>query len=376
MVFKLPSFQDLSPDQEMILNLPLTGKHLITGPPGSGKTVMALHRAMMLNRAGQRPTMIVYNKVLSWYLEDTLKTEGLNGNARTRDTFLPNWFRRHYRQEIPRLPSGQFNYDWDAILNLVTSDRHPEPPKLDHLIVDEGQDFPPEFYNLVDYISSNVTIFADDNQSVSDRPSRVQDILYHAGFPPHHRLTQNHRNSRQIALVAREYYCGTEDAPPELPERTGPVPWLVHYPSLPEQVNGILRYEAAMPKAHIGVLTGKSEMQNTIHRLLTGRTKHPIQRYQYGLDTRRIRFGQPGIVLLNYQSAKGLEFDVLIMPGGESSHLRWENDVHKMATYVQTSRPRFDLRVLYSSDYLPDIVRHIPEQLFRRYVVNAPGNGS
>lgn len=369
MVFKLPSFQDLSPDQEMILNLPLTGKWLITGPPGSGKTVMALHRAMMLNRAGQRPTLIVYNNVLSWYLKDTIRTEGLNGDARTYHSFLPDWFRRNYRQEIPRLPSDQFDYDWETILGILTSDSHPEPPKLDHLIVDEGQDFSPNFYEMLGYIADNVTIFADDNQSVSDRPSKVRGIFAHAGSPAHYRLTHNHRNSRQIALVAREYYCGTEDEPPDLPERTGTVPYVVRYPSLAEQANGILRYEAAMPKKHIGVLTGSNEMQDTIHGLLVGRTVNPLQRYQAGRNTAPINFNQPGIVLLNFQSVKGLEFDVLLLPGGESSYLRWSNDRHRMATYVQTSRPRFDLRVLYSADYLPDIVRHLPPDVYRHHVV-------
>lgn len=368
MVFKLPSFQDLSPDQEMILDLPLDGKWLVTGPPGSGKTVMAILRAVTLSRSGQHPTLIVYNRVLNWYLEDVIDAMGLRGAARTYNAFLSNWFWRHYQQDVPHLPSSRFDYDWNTILEIVTS--NPEPPKLDHLIVDEGQDFPPQFYQMLGYISNNVTIFADDNQPLTRTSSMVHDIQQNAIPEAHYQLRQNFRNSRPIALVARQYYCGTVDAPPDLPERSGTVPYLVRYPNLREQVNGILRYEAAMPRAHIGVVTGTNAMQNTIHDLLAGRTVNPLQRYQAGHNAGRIDFNQPGIVLLNFQSVKGLEFDVLLIPGGESSYLRWNNDRHRMATYVQTSRPRFDLRVLYSAEYLPDIVRHLPPEVYRHHVVS------
>ena len=40
---KLPPYNLLSREQSDVYELPLEGKFLIVGPPGSGKTVIALH---------------------------------------------------------------------------------------------------------------------------------------------------------------------------------------------------------------------------------------------------------------------------------------------------------------------------------------------
>ncbi len=61
---RLPPVEDLTRNQREIIDLPLVESHLITGAPGSGKSVMAVHRAKMLISQG-RPTMILmFNKTL------------------------------------------------------------------------------------------------------------------------------------------------------------------------------------------------------------------------------------------------------------------------------------------------------------------------
>ena len=49
---KLPSSTDLSEEQNEIYWQPLDSRMLVTGPPGTGKTVMALYRGQMVAKAG------------------------------------------------------------------------------------------------------------------------------------------------------------------------------------------------------------------------------------------------------------------------------------------------------------------------------------
>jgi Cdc6-like AAA superfamily ATPase len=64
---KLPSYQDLSKEQDRINNLPLEGSYLVTGPPGTGKTVMALYRAQMLSKRNAKAQLLMYSRLLSQY---------------------------------------------------------------------------------------------------------------------------------------------------------------------------------------------------------------------------------------------------------------------------------------------------------------------
>ena len=45
--------EQLDPDQRKAIALPLTGDHLIVGPPGSGKTNLVLLRAAYLQAKGK-----------------------------------------------------------------------------------------------------------------------------------------------------------------------------------------------------------------------------------------------------------------------------------------------------------------------------------
>ena len=64
---RLPAFEDLSKEQDLIYNLDLDGNHLVTGPPGTGKSIMALYRAQVLSFDEREPAVLMYNNVLQQY---------------------------------------------------------------------------------------------------------------------------------------------------------------------------------------------------------------------------------------------------------------------------------------------------------------------
>ena len=60
----LPSYDDLDESQDAVLFLPLEGNWLITGPPGTGKSVMSLFRLQRMNNQGNQTELLVYNRCL------------------------------------------------------------------------------------------------------------------------------------------------------------------------------------------------------------------------------------------------------------------------------------------------------------------------
>ncbi|SVD74041.1 uncharacterized protein METZ01_LOCUS426895, partial [marine metagenome] len=49
-MWELPDPEDLGDDQKKVIKLDFDQSHLVSGPPGSGKSVMAVYRTMALDR--------------------------------------------------------------------------------------------------------------------------------------------------------------------------------------------------------------------------------------------------------------------------------------------------------------------------------------
>ena len=66
MAIRMPNRSDLASEQKQVLDdLPREGLSLITGPPGTGKTVIGLWRALELSRRGTETVRFVcFNRIL------------------------------------------------------------------------------------------------------------------------------------------------------------------------------------------------------------------------------------------------------------------------------------------------------------------------
>ena len=63
MAFIFPRYSELTDSQRTIINLPLHKNHVVTGAPGTGKSVIAIYRASDMCNAGFDVLMLVYNIV-------------------------------------------------------------------------------------------------------------------------------------------------------------------------------------------------------------------------------------------------------------------------------------------------------------------------
>jgi superfamily I DNA/RNA helicase len=358
---RLPSYQDLSREQDKINNLPLDGSYLVVGPPGTGKTVMALYRAQMLARKHAKLAILMHNRLLSQYTSDAAKKLGVDAYVDTFARWLFAFWLGQYRRRYPQL--RKYIPDWERILVLLNED----PPArgiLPYLIVDEGQDIAPGFYLAAQYLSKHLTVFADENQRITDQHSQLSDIRSYSGLTSTHKLTRNYRNTREIAELASCFYTGLSTGVADLPARSGDVPVLKRHANVDRAADFITKYEKTRSDQDIGVLVPDIRTRGVLADKLKGKTRRKVEVFVggQGANAQQLSFGKPGIKLLCYASAKGLEFDAVFLP--ELQNFRTDPSLpeFKMMMYVLCSRARENLFLMYSGNGEPRVVSALPKQ--------------
>lgn len=357
---KLPSYQDLSKEQDGINNLPLDGSYLVLGPPGTGKTVMALYRTSMLNGNGTKVSLLMYSRLLSQYTSDATNELDLDGSVSTFHRWLYGFYLSAYHKRYPQVKP--YMPEWGAILSRLNTE---PPPRgtLSHLIVDEGQDLAPEFYLAAQHCATAITVFADENQRLNTATnSTIAQIKSHAHLTNVRTLTRNYRNTKEIAILAAHFYTGLVSGIPEPPTRSGETPLMLRHGGLRETLDFLIRFEKAHQDLDIGVLVPNKKVQNRILSALTGLTASPAQSFVGGKGAQcaALSFGEPGIKVICYQSAKGLEFDAVFLPELQECTMDISLPEFKMMFYVLISRARDYLFLSSSGAGDPRVLNAFP----------------
>jgi DNA helicase IV len=364
-VLRLPGYEELSKEQQHIFDLPLDESHIVTGPPGSGKTVMAIYRAEMLHRTRSEPTLLLmYGRLLSRYSTAAVRDLGIESIVFNYHAWFRDWFREAYGRQPPKATAHEF--DWEQCLRIIGASP-PPPPLQRHVIVDEGQDMPKEFFAVLRMVARTMTVFADENQQITPDRSTVAEIRAVTGISSTANLTRNFRNTRAIAAVAAAFYTGAGAAPVDLREDAldGDPPVLDHDNALHAAVARLVNFEKANGRQQIGVLVHRMDQLKRLYNRLQPKTRNPVQVYlskDMGPRT-PIDFDTPGIKLISYTSAKGLEFDSVFLPELQANRSDPESVVFRMQMYVMASRARDELYFLYSGEGEPRVVRTLPLDL-------------
>src|SRR5687767_9329129 len=103
---RLPTFQEIAADEKelAVYNLPAEGKWLISGPPGSGKTIMALYRTKRLAHlkgSGSQMMFAVYNHTLNRYLQDAIRVMAIDGVSSTWYSWFCSFYSKVMRSWVP-----------------------------------------------------------------------------------------------------------------------------------------------------------------------------------------------------------------------------------------------------------------------------------
>ncbi len=361
-VMYIPTLNDLSQKQWEIQDLPLKGRYLIKGGPGSGKTIIALRRTEAIKKESPGTTIgaFLFTNALNDFFSDAMDSlmirTGVRVWAKWQMAFLRNHGQTWARGE--KVP-------WQKLSDMIL--RYEVSPEFDHLIIDEAQDFGDSDIRVMNLLAENITVFADRNQTIhmaetgNDRVERLKSLLS-IDNEDEHELTENYRNTRQIMEAAIP--LATEEVVFDYIPRSGSKPKLWSYDSFETQVDTICKILSANKQRDVAVLHFRNDRTKSLYDAVESKvngsiTLELVKQNRFDFDTRSVKF-------CTLDSAKGLEFDVVIMPWMSQDDY-WVAPSNQTRIYVGMTRPRHELILMYPrsnpSEYLFQIP---PEHLDRK----------
>lgn len=258
-------------------------------------------------------------------------------------------------------------YDWDNLASAVCEefDRDSSPRRYRHVVIDEGQDFSPQMLrSLKKAIPStgSLTFFGDAAQQIYG--SRISWRSLGLSVTNRWNFSQNYRNTRQIARLAlavseMPYFSGIPDIiEPVAPTADGPPPTLVHFESRDDEVELVVEQAGRLSKTRSVaiLLRNRADEKLIVERLPAGAIR--LHRTMANWETGpRLRYG-------TYHSAKGLEFDYVILPFLSDERLPDPDYVAAFGSanaathdgkllYVGITRAKVGLILTYSGDLTP-----------------------
>ncbi len=328
----------LSPQQLTVLDY-LNRKRFqaIYGPAGTGKTILAMHKARLLGAQGQRVLLTCFNKALGHYLRESLADQ-------------PNVTAVHFHElcyEIAgidpsrHLPAKELDHWFDVDLaQAVLQAAARDGPRFDALIVDEAQDFLPLWWQalnslLVDPNRAIRYLFFDDAQQLRPDAAPVE------GADEALVLSTNWRNTQAI----HAHLVGVE---PRLAQArcVAPAGVPVEFePLRPHAKNGLRRV--------LQRICGDGGVKPEDVVILTGRSPKNSHVWNGAADLAPIRLtdrAEPGCVrVVGVNAFKGMEAPVVILT--ELNHLAPQKA--RQMHYIGASRAVHHLVVLEDAVVAP-----------------------
>lgn len=347
---RLPTWDEIQSvgEQRDVLEYPLDRSLFVVGPPGSGKTVLAVYRAQMaaalaLDETESSVAIVTFNRMLRRLL-DRLKEAELR--VRTMHSFVWHDYQGRTGENPPHQPHSSYSHDWDSMSSCL--EEAEERPNRSHLVVDEGQDLPRGFFEYASrYVSDTITVFADEEQALSERRTTLVQIKTAAGLDDPVILRRNHRNTPEIARLAEHFHTGRLPAATVVRTSLTELPRLVRSDGL-HSTAGLISNWCNTRGGNIGVIVNRNDTGKGLHGDLSRRL--PQRRIDiYSNEDRNedsIEMLEPGVTILNKESVKGQEFDAVFILELEE-FIPCTTDVERRAMYMMCTRARDHLFLVH-----------------------------
>jgi hypothetical protein len=271
-------------------------RYEVSGGPGTGKTWMAMELAKNLALQGKRVAFLCYSKGLAMYVQREIMTWRRKERPAVVSTF-------HGLGDLWHV-AGDTSIDayWEQWLPERIGDHAATLDhgyKFDAVVVDEGQDFGPHYWNAVLKMLRNepgLFVFRDADQRVFDRDGMPEIDLVPI------MLDQNIRNSRQIGLAVN----GLASEKMRLLGGEGPVVRWIDVPA---------DQSVAAADDQVDPLLAEGWQPQDI-ALLTTQNRHPVHAERVGAGKEEYwdtLFDDTDIFYSTVSAFKGLERPVVIL---------------------------------------------------------------
>ena len=345
---RLPTYEEISSDEKQmeVREWPLDESLFVVGPPGSGKTVLAVLRAEMVSEWVEEKdvSVVTYNRMLKRLL-DLLNRGGVD--ASTMHSFIWNHYTQVFKESaVPTLQTNSYAYNWKDMIDRLRQST--VSSSLFCLVVDEGQDLPVDFFEYVPrYVAQTLTVFADEDQALSDRHTTLEQIKDAAGLDNPIILRHNHRNTPEVARVAEHFHSGRLPAAVVSRNSIGEKPQLVKTGDI-DQVAILVSNWRQTRGGSVGVIVARNDTGVEIYQRLKERlseTRVDIYRND-DRNENSTNVLDDGVTVLNKESVKGQEFDTVFILEFDFL-IPFTNNKDRRAMYMMCSRARDYLFLIY-----------------------------
>lgn len=354
----LPTLNKLSKEQKEVLSISTSKDLLVYGAAGTGKTVLSIYRQKAILGENKKGHIIVYGNLIGQFISYHTDNKEIQS------------FYKFLREKINFKTSGSFGKKTYKIIEELGKKYK---NSIDYFIVDEAQDFNKSMISFVSNYAVNLTMFSDNAQLYFDGGMTTQVLIGYlkdlGRYPEAKEIMRNYRNQPAVAEFADLFYDqGSFPSAQQEGQRENIEVYVSsEYNEMTKCIiDKINYYIQSYPNyaPTIGVLTQSAAKAKFISSSLKN---HNVDTK---LSSNKIDLSTPLPIMLPIQSAKGMEFDYVILADFDYSALKINNPTaYKKILFVAATRARKSLSIFmhknYENDEFLNIIKEIKYNFYQ-----------
>jgi len=196
--------------QEAIARKFDSGHHIIIGPSGSGKTLILVHKAGFLqqyNASIKRILFVCFNITLVNYIKRLLANKKVPLGEGGVEVL-------HFYELCSKILGEEIHYEkedlayYQTVTGLTQDKLRELSLQYDAILIDEGQDFSDDMYNVITSLlnkkTNNLTIALDERQTIYTNRQSWKELGIQAKGRVH-RISNIYRNTEEITSFAKKF---------------------------------------------------------------------------------------------------------------------------------------------------------------------------